>query len=166
MQTKKPKTIIFLIGFYIWGFFKLLGYIMNYQISADYIALNQLGLSYIFLIYAVISFLLSMPVIYYLFRPKLAGYYLLISSLFTSLMYTLATAVIFINNSEAFVNGYIISRQSRGFALSEDKIAILSSDLAYIPFIMGIAFYVLLVYLATRKKNYFYLPSNSIALSS
>lgn len=157
MDKKRPKTIILLLVVFIWLLVRNIEYLLRYQSVLDYNLLNQAGIGYLFLVFVVLLLIFNALGVYFLWKPKPIGLWLIISGLVISAIESMVGFFIMIGNIDYARSAYIISREVRGLYIDEAVINFIISPInVYLGLAASLGLTILWIILLIWNKKYFY----------
>lgn len=156
MTFKKPKSIIFLIVIVIISLIYSISAIWNYEFLSDYIILQNFNLEYLFFLNLYLSILLGLVAVWFLFKPKKIGFWLVGFNFLMKIPLSIVLFFIVLQNSDFARSAYIASREIRNLKINaEFNDFLFSFPGIAATLLMVLAFTSFLLFLLWRNKRYF-----------
>lgn len=162
-RMKKTPTIIILIVWFIWSTGSDLNALIRPASTTDFYIFSSHGLAALSLVFAIGVFLLDTATVWYLFRPRPAGFYVALSALALSLIQSIVSVSLAVTDLPGVRQAYVVGRRARGLSVRRPE----ELDMMFTPVVMYAILTVLLLitavvaFLIVWNRNYFF--SNTIA---
>jgi len=117
---KRPVAIWFLIIFFIWAVGKDIQLVVTHKISTDYAVFQHYEMLQIFYVFATVIFILDFLTSYFLVRPRKIGFWIALSSIVTSIVYSGLSLTLSIRDLQAVRTAYEIHREARGLIVRKE----------------------------------------------
>lgn len=156
----RPKSIIFLIVWFIWAAGKDLDSLARFSTTSDYYIYSSSSLVWLFFVFAGAVFLLNAASVWYLFRPEPIGQQVLLVALGAGAAYTVATLGMALSDIAGAREAYEVGRELRGLPVREEALnAIFTPQAVLIGGGLTVLVYLALGGLVMRSKPFFFGPS-------
>ncbi len=153
----KPKSVIFLIIWFIWSAGKDLDGLVRYSITSDFYILSSAGLPWLYFVMALAVFLLDMAAVYYLFRPQAAGVRVLFCALAAAFVQNLVTLALALRDIAGVREAYARGRELRGLPVREDALDMIFTQRGMLmSAVIMFCLYVLVAFVVHRNRTYFH----------
>lgn len=151
-----PKLIIFMLVWFLWATGKDLDALVRFSISTDYYILSAAGVPWLFFVMGFTVFLLNTATVYYLFKPRPAGQWVLMNALVSGAVQNVVTIAFALPNLSNARDVYATGREIRGLPVREEALdKIFTTNAMTLALIVMLGSYALIAFIAYRKKDYF-----------
>ena len=157
-MKKKTATIIILIVWFNWSAVSGLNALLRPASTTDFYIFASNGLAALSLFFAITIFLLDAATVWYLFRPRPAGFYVALSSLGLSLIQSIVSVSLAVKDLSGGRQAYVVGRRARGLSVSRPEVL----DMLFTPGVMYAILTMLLLitavmaFLVVWNRNYFF----------
>ena len=161
-MKKKTAGIIILIVWFIWSVGNDLNALIRPTATTDFYIFSSNGLAALSFFFAISVFLLDAATVWYLFRPRPAGFYVALSALALSLIQSIVSVSLAVSDLSGVRQAYVVGRRARGLSVTRPE----ALDMMFTPGAMYVILTVLLLitaavaFLIVWNRNYFF--SNDI----
>lgn len=155
-MQKRPFSIIVLGFFAIVAIFQNVYLLKNYLISLNYVAFEKVGISWIFFIIEGIFIILDILILWFIWKPKIIGFWIGISNTTLSLINKIVLFLVAFQNISGFKEFFITARKSHGLTLNQASVdKIFSREIIIYGLIWGIICAIVFGFLLIKNKKYF-----------
>ena len=152
----RPKTIKILIVIYLYTFLRGFGRLFLFSSNPDYYVYSEMGLSFLFFLLSIPGLILGGLSLWYLWKPKPLGYWLILSDLVVGLINSVIGLVITLTQPDVVRNALIVYRKARGLPVRQEVIDSVTSPAGVIgAFVVTLSIAVILAGLIYWKRDYF-----------
>ncbi|GAB6197550.1 hypothetical protein [Lysobacter xanthus] len=161
---KRPRSIILVVLWFLWAAGKDLDTLARFSTTSDYYILSAAGLPWLFFVMAAVVFLLNAAGTYYLFRPSLAGYPVLLTALGAGVLQNLVTLAVALHDLPGARRAYEIGRELRGLPVRQEALdMIFTRGAVWTSAILSLVVYAAVAWLVHRNRFVFLGPAGHSA---
>jgi hypothetical protein len=156
VKQKRPAAIIWLLIIYVPTFLTGLYHTAVFSSSQNYHLFKQAGVEYLFFALSIPTLVLTGLTLWFLWKPKPAGFWIAIVGLVLQITTPLIFLLITLNNPDVAQDAYILYREARGRPVDLEVLdKVVSVPDIFIAFGRTVASRLLIAALLLWKSDYF-----------